>query len=193
MGKKDFRKLLAPIQKPPSYEEDPSYYSDWGDPREYTIGDIGIGECAGELVPFAEFGLQAAEQELHEAQDALENNQPEDAAVRAFNAMVTAAKALVRHLDVQCKDNTDDVVQNFKTHLDETKLFHDPFAQRKVRRLFVQVARRKKPTKVPTLKAHISFWTKPCSLLRQHTPVTNGSPKPQPRRRSKRCTPKNSK
>ena len=131
VGKKDFRTLLAPIQKPPSYEEDPSYYSDWGDPREYTIGDIGIGECAGELVPFAEFGLQAAEQELHEAQDALENNQSEAAATGAFNAMVTAAKALVRHLDVQCKDDADDVVQNFKTHLDATKLFHDPFAKGK--------------------------------------------------------------
>ncbi|MGB5809465.1 MAG: nitrite/sulfite reductase, partial [Polyangiales bacterium] len=64
VGKKEFRKVLAPLQKPPAYEEDPSYYSDWGDPREYNIGDIGIGECAGEIVPFVEFGLQEAEQQL---------------------------------------------------------------------------------------------------------------------------------
>ena len=131
VGKKDFRTVLAPIQKPPSYEEDPSYYSDWGDPREYTIGDIGVGECAGEIVPFVEFGLQEAEQQLHDAQDALEAGKPRTAAAGGFNAMVTAAKALIRHLDVQVTDDVDDVIANFKTHLHETKLFHDPFAKGK--------------------------------------------------------------
>jgi sulfite reductase (ferredoxin) len=131
VGKKDFRKVLAPIQKPPSYEEDPSYYSDWGDPREYNIGDIGVGECAGEIVPFVEFGLQEAEQQLHDAQDALEAGHAAIAAAGGFAAMVTAAKALVRHLDVQVKDDADDVVTNFKTHLHDTQLFHDPFAKGK--------------------------------------------------------------
>ena len=131
VGKKDFRKVLAPIQKPPAYEDDPSYYSDWGDPREYTIGDIGVGECAGEIVPFVEFGLQEAEQQLHDAQDILEAGQSQKAATGAFQSMVTAAKALVRHLDVQVTDQPDDVVANFRTHLHDTKLFHDPFAQGK--------------------------------------------------------------
>ena len=131
VGKKDFRKVLAPVQKPPSYEVDPSYYSDWGDPREYTIGDIGVGECAGEIVPFVEFGLQEAEQQLHEAQDALEAGKPADAAAGGFNAMVTAAKALVRHLDIQVKDDADDVVSLFRTHLHDTEIFHDPFAKGK--------------------------------------------------------------
>jgi sulfite reductase (ferredoxin) len=131
VGKKEFRKVLAPIQKPPSYEEDPSYYSDWGNPREYTIGDIGVGECAGEIVPFVEFGLQEAEQQLHDAQDALEAGQAAIASAGAFRAMVTAAKALVRHLEVQVNDDADDVVANFKTHLHDTALFHDPFAKGK--------------------------------------------------------------
>ncbi len=131
VGKKDFRKVLAPVQKPPAYEEDPSYYSDWGDPREYNIGDVGIGECAGEIVPFVEFGLQAAEQQLHEAQDALEAGHAETAALGAFKAMVTAAQALVRHLEVQVTDDADDIVKNFKTHLHDTELFHDPFAKGK--------------------------------------------------------------
>ena len=139
VGKKDFRKVLAPIQKPPSYEQDPSYYSDWGDPREYTIGDIGVGECAGEIVPFVEFGLQEAEQQLHDAQDALDAGQAATAATGAFTAMVTAAKALVRHLDVQVKDDADDVVANFKTHLHDTELFHDPFAKGKFASYLLQM------------------------------------------------------
>ncbi len=131
VGKREFRKVLAPIQKPPAYEDDPTYYSDWGDPREYTIGDIGVGECAGEIVPFVEFGLQEAEQQLHDAQDALEAGEPVKAATGGFTAMVTAAKALVRHLEVQVKDDADDVVARFKTHLHDTELFHDPFAKGK--------------------------------------------------------------
>jgi sulfite reductase (ferredoxin) len=131
VGKKEFRKLLAPIQKPPAYEDDPSYYSDWGDPREYTIGDIGVGECAGEIVPFVEFGLQEAEQQLHEAQDALEAGHTGAAAAGGFSAMVTAAKALIRYMEFQVKDDADDVVSHFKTHLYDTELFFDPFAKGK--------------------------------------------------------------
>lgn len=131
IGKSEIRKLLQPFSKPPSYEEDKSFYSDWGDPREYTIGDLGIGECAGEIVPFVEFGLQAAEQELHGAQDALDSGDSGAAAKAGLGAMVTAAKALVRYLDVQVRDDADDVVAQFRTHLHDTKLFHDPFAKGK--------------------------------------------------------------
>ena len=45
--------------------------------------------------------------------------------------MLTAAKALVRHIEVQVKDDADDVVSNFKAHLHDTELFHDPFAKGK--------------------------------------------------------------
>jgi sulfite reductase (ferredoxin) len=53
--------------------------------------------------------------------------------------MVTAAKALVRHLEVQVKDDADDVVSNFKTHLHETKVFHDPFAKGKFANYLLQM------------------------------------------------------
>ncbi len=56
----------------PAHAEDPSFYTDWGDAREYTIGDMGIGECAGEIVSPLEFQLTASEREAFEAQLALE-------------------------------------------------------------------------------------------------------------------------
>ncbi len=131
VGKFEIRKLLKPISKPPSYEEDPSYYSDWGDPREYTIGDLGVGECAGEVVPFVEFGIQAAEQTLDEAQDLHDVGEHGKAAAKAFRSMLTAAQALVRHLDIEVRDEADDIVALFETHLHDTGLFHDPFARGK--------------------------------------------------------------
>src|SRR6185436_19883035 len=53
IGKKAVRAMLEDLMQVPTYEEAPQFYSDWGDPREYTIGDQGEGECAGEIVAFA--------------------------------------------------------------------------------------------------------------------------------------------
>ena len=128
VGKFEIRNLLKPISKPPSYEEDPSYYSDWGDPREYTIGDLGIGECAGEVVPFVEFGIQAAEQQLDGAQDVHDVGEHGKAASQAFQSMLTAAQALVRHVGKEVRDDAEDIVQLFRVYLHDTGLFHDPFA-----------------------------------------------------------------
>ncbi len=136
LGKPEIRKLLKPFTKPPSYEEDPSFYSDWGDPREYGIGDLGIGECAGEIVPFVEFGLQASELELDQAQDLFDQGQYEEAQKRAFAAMATAAKALVRHVGGQVRDDAEDAVTQFRTHLYDTELFFDRYAKGKFGRYF---------------------------------------------------------
>ena len=131
IGKGEIRKALKPVSTPPSYEEDPSFYSDWRDPREYGIGDLGVGECAGEIVPFVEFGLQESEQELYEAHDLFDKGDAPAAATKAFDSMVTASKALVRHVGGQVRDTADDVVPAFRTHLYDTGLFSDKFAQGK--------------------------------------------------------------
>ncbi|MFW6050228.1 MAG: nitrite/sulfite reductase [Myxococcota bacterium] len=128
IGKAAIRGSIEDLTKVPSYEEDPSYYSDWGDPREYTIGDMGVGECAGEIVPFVEFGLKAAERLVFEGQIQLDAGNPADAAKKAYDAMVTAAQALVRHKEVQVGDDPDEIVREFRAHFYETKLFHDKYA-----------------------------------------------------------------
>src|SRR5690606_40930536 len=40
IGKRQVKALIDPFTAVPPYDVDPSYYTDWGDPREYTIGDI---------------------------------------------------------------------------------------------------------------------------------------------------------
>ena len=39
IGRWATRGILEDLIEVPPYEEDSSFYSDWGDPREYTIGD----------------------------------------------------------------------------------------------------------------------------------------------------------
>lgn len=127
VGKKEVKKLIDDLTQVPPYEQDPSYYSDWGDPREYTIDDIGEGECAGEVVPFVEFGLAAAEREVFEANVLLDENQPQAAAERAYSAMLQAAKALTKQRNPNLGDEADEIVREFRTHFYDTKLFFDPF------------------------------------------------------------------
>ncbi len=138
IGKREVKKMISPLTKVPSYEEDPSFYSDWGDPREYTIGDIGVGECAGEVVSSVEMGLSAAERELFEAQLSLDEKQADAAAQRAFGAMLTAARALAREFNPNVSEDASEVAGEFKKHLVETKLFFDKYAGGKFAHYFLR-------------------------------------------------------
>jgi sulfite reductase (ferredoxin) len=112
----------------PGYDADRSYYSDWGDPREYSIGDMGVGECAGEVVPYVQMALAAAEREVFESQVLLEQGDSAQASDRAYRAMLTAARALVREKEPNVGDAPDEILSLFQKELVETKLFFDPFA-----------------------------------------------------------------
>ncbi|HVY32682.1 MAG TPA: hypothetical protein VHB79_39370 [Polyangiaceae bacterium] len=131
VGKKPIRKIVDELNAVPSYEQDPSYYSDWGDPREYTIGDQGVGECAGEVVPLVEMGLAASEREVFEAQILLDEGKPGEAASRAFSAMLVAARALTRQKNENLSDRADEIVPEFKRLFVDTKLFWDTYAHAK--------------------------------------------------------------
>ncbi len=128
IGRAKLKLVLDDLRNVPEYEADPSFYTDWGDAREYTIGDMGVGECAGEVVSFAEFGLQNSEREVFEAQLQLESGAPDKAAGLAYQAMLSAAKALIQVQNIDISDDPNQIVSEFKTRFDATKLFHDRFA-----------------------------------------------------------------
>src|SRR5262245_25268529 len=136
IGKREVRKMVDAHTSLPSYEEDPSYYSDWGDPREYTIGDIGVGECAGEVVSSVEIGLAAAERELFEAQLLLDGKDAAGAARGARAAMYHAARALTREKDQNLSEDPAEVVGEFRRHYYDTQLFFDPFVGGKFAHFF---------------------------------------------------------
>jgi len=131
IGKKALKGILDEFTKVPAHGEDPSYYSDWGDPREFTTGDMGTGECAGEVVSLAEFGLADAEREVFEAQLLLESGDFAPAETRAYHAMLSAAKALVRTELPDVGDDADRIVQEFKARFVDTEKFDREFASGK--------------------------------------------------------------
>jgi len=128
LGKVEVKRFLQDLTEVPSFEEDPSYYSDWGDPRVFTMEDYGEGECAGEIVPMVEFGLQASEREVFEAQLYFDAGDMEKAKAMAYKAMLTAAQALVKTEFYDISDVPDQIVSEFKTRFHETQRFNDRFA-----------------------------------------------------------------
>ena len=115
----------------PSHDENPSYYVDWSDAREFTIGDMGVGECAGQIVSQIEFDLANAEREVFEAQLALDDHDFVQADQRAYNAMIIAARGLVKNQWQDVPKDAETVVSEFRKRFYDTKLFFDRFAKGK--------------------------------------------------------------
>lgn len=128
LGKAKIRTVLEALTKVPAYAEDRAYYADWGDPREYTLRDLGVGECAGQVVSLTEFGLAASERQVFEAQVQLDHGDAIRAGHTAYEAMLQAAKALIQTSNIDITDDPAQIVQEFRRRLYDTQLFHDPFA-----------------------------------------------------------------
>ena len=131
VGKKDLRAMLEDLTKIPPYEVDPSFYSDWGDPREYSIGDMGVGECAGEVVSPAQFALAGADTLVFDAQLHLDSGDYDLADQLAYKAMLQAALSLVRAESPEARDDADSTIQEFRTRFFDTNIWGDRYAGNK--------------------------------------------------------------
>ena len=128
IGKRALRGMIADLMAVPDYEEAPEYYRDWGDPREFGIGDMGVGECAGEVVSLTEFDLAEAESQVFEAQLELEAGEAERADRLAYAAMLQAARGLIKTEFIDVPEDPDRIVAEFRTRFFDTGIFFDRFA-----------------------------------------------------------------
>lgn len=135
IGKKELAAMLIEeFKQVPPYELDRTPYSDWGDPREFSMGDLGIGECAGEVISRTDMELSIAESVAFEAQLALEEGDLARADERAYQAMIAAARGVVALELPNLPPSDDDVVREFRERFYDTKLFFDRFAHGKFAR-----------------------------------------------------------
>lgn len=131
IGKVECKKMLDEFTAVPTHDEDPSYYSDWGDPREFSIGDIGVGECAGEVVYPIDFELVACEREAFEAQLQLDAGKIEQASRMAYESMIHGAQALIKFKFLIAPEDPNKVVDDFRRDFYDTEIFFDPFVRGK--------------------------------------------------------------
>jgi len=128
VGKGPIRDLLEPLNRNlPSHGVELGFYSDWGDPRQYSIGDIGVGECAGEVVSRFQFDLTAAERLVFEAGLHLDRGAAQQAGETAYAAFLKAARALVQVQYDDVSNEAEEIVAEFKKRFFDNQLFFDPF------------------------------------------------------------------
>ncbi len=137
-GKATLMQSLQDLLEVPAYEKDKSYYVDWGDVREYSVKDKGIGECAGEVVTLTDFGLKAADRELFEAQLRFEKGDAAFAGMMAYRAMVLAAQGLLKGKNPDVPEDAEIVMDLFTREFHDTGLFNDPFAGPKFAQYYFQ-------------------------------------------------------
>jgi sulfite reductase (ferredoxin) len=146
-GKKALRALIEPFMVVPSYGENRFYYTDWGDPREFTTGDLAVGECAGEVVSLYSLEIVKAESEAFEAQIDLDEGNYRKADERAYRAMLLAAKALIRTQFLDIGDDPDTIVAEFRRRFFDTQMFLDKYVGPKFANFFF--ARHEAPIENP--------------------------------------------
>ena len=127
IGKKALKESIEDLAKVPPHSVDPSFYNDWGDPRQYTIGDMGTGECAGEIITPVEFGFTESESTAFEAQLLLDDAKYREADEMAYAAMLRAARTLVQIQLPDAQSTPDLIVSEFKSRWVEPKYFWDTY------------------------------------------------------------------
>src|SRR5665213_682018 len=138
IGKAECKKMVEEFTSVPSHDDDPSLYSDWGDPREFSLGDIGVGECAGEVIFPIDFELVACEREVFEAQLQLDGGDVAKSARMAYESMLHGAQALLKYKFLIAPEDPEKIVDDFRAHFYETELFFDPFVRGKFAHDFFQ-------------------------------------------------------
>jgi sulfite reductase (ferredoxin) len=131
IGKRSVREIIKPLMAVPAFEDDPSFYTDWSDAREFTVGDLGVGECAGEVVSLFGIEVVKAESQAFEAQISLDEGDFEEAEDLAYHAMLSAARALVRLEHIDVTEEPDNIVTEFKARFFDTERFFDKYAKGK--------------------------------------------------------------
>ncbi len=143
IGKAECKLMIQDLAEIPPHATGASYYSDWHDPRVYTLGDMGVGECAGEVVSAIDFQLTACEREAFEAQLALEKKDVAQAAKLAYEAMLHGAAALLTWRKLGYGNTPDAIVERFREHFFDTQVFFDPFAGGKFAQYFFRAHERR--------------------------------------------------
>ena len=95
MGKSKLKEELIPHTLLPAFEENSEYYFDWEADEEFSVEDLGPGECAGGALEMIDNRMLEAEQELYHARILAEKHQYGIAINKAYRAVVAGAKAIL--------------------------------------------------------------------------------------------------
>ena len=183
VGKVEIKNLLQDLTVIPSHDAEPGLFTDWGDPREYTIADIGKGECAGEVVAPSEFSMTSAESKGFEAQLKLDAKDFKGAMDLAYESMIFSTEGVVRSRNREYVGSPDQTVAEFKKWFFDTGEFvkHVNNTQFAAFLFKAQENRAKGGAKAPNAdEAHRQVEEAQLFMEAVHSYLANAAPSPAP-------------
>jgi sulfite reductase (ferredoxin) len=177
IGKVEIRNLLSDLMVIPSHDAEPELFTDWGDVREYTIADIGKGECAGEVVSPTEFSLMAAESKGFEAQIKLDQKDLKAAVDLAYESMIASAEGVVRTRNREWASDADATVAEFRKWFFDTGEFVKHVNNTQFAAYLFKAHENRLPQPNPD-EAHRRVEESQLFLEAVHSYVTNAAPSP---------------
>ncbi|RMF85431.1 MAG: nitrite/sulfite reductase [Nitrospinota bacterium] len=114
-GRQDLRQLVQRQGPLPSFREERSIYIDWGAVEQFSLAEIGAGECSEGARDVTEADIGDAQRYLHQATTALEAQDYQTASAALYKALVLGARALLGTQKVHPEDDAA-ALQLFQRH-----------------------------------------------------------------------------
>jgi sulfite reductase (ferredoxin) len=122
-GKEFIQKILKKRDEIPSFEEDTSYYRDWGDTEIFSLAGKGTGECSAGLFDLIEIDLNRLRQIRVFIS---EENNKEQSDVLLYDLLIVSARMLLITRGVE--GNSDkDVLEKFNYYFLSKRLIDNRF------------------------------------------------------------------
>ncbi len=95
VGKANLKQALIPYSIIGNFDEAPEHFYDWEEDAEFSIVDLGPGECAGGALDMITDGILEADQELYQAETLVKSQQYAMTVNKSYRAVLAASKALL--------------------------------------------------------------------------------------------------
>jgi len=110
----------------PTPQEAPEYYQDYNNDQDFSLDDLGPGECAGTVIDMIEHQLRMGSQSIEKASAALLHQQPEEAINEIKQAILVCCRALLIPFGIDLP-HEDQILKEFQHKLVEQGIVTERF------------------------------------------------------------------
>lgn len=110
----------------PTPQEAPEYYQDYNNDQDFSLDDLGPGECAGTVIDMIEHHLRMGSQSIEKASASLLHQQPVEAIDQIKQAIMVCCRALLIPFGVDLP-HEDQILKEFQHKLVEQGIVTERF------------------------------------------------------------------
>lgn len=127
VGFADTKELVKKHSSLPSFDDDKSYYVDWGASEEFSLAGLGPGECGVGVFDLVETDMNNARAALDSIKEEIDNGaNPEDMSEDLHNALIVATKSLLITQGIEPK-NDQEALSEFERLFVATSILREEF------------------------------------------------------------------